>query len=68
MFAGQGHLGAMPASVVDGLWNTPSSRHEAACASGSVASLAAIADLRSDAYDTALDAFQGVTATITCFQ
>jgi acetyl-CoA C-acetyltransferase len=54
MFAAQGHLGAMPASVVDGLWNTPSSRHEAACASGSVATLAAIADLRSDAYDTAL--------------
>ncbi|WP_036435719.1 acetyl-CoA acetyltransferase [Mycobacterium sp. URHB0044] len=54
MFAAQGHLGAMPASVVDGLWNTPSARHEAACASGSVAVLAAIADLRSGAYDTAL--------------
>src|SRR5712672_2816848 len=54
MFARQGHLGAMPASVVDGLWDTPSSRHEAACASGSVATLAAIADLRSGAYETAL--------------
>jgi acetyl-CoA C-acetyltransferase len=54
MFAAQGHLGAMPASVVDGLWETPSSRHEAACASGSVAILAAIADLRSGAYETAL--------------
>jgi acetyl-CoA C-acetyltransferase len=54
MFAAQGHLGAMPATVVDGLWGTPSSRHEAACASGSVATLAAIADLRSGAYDTAL--------------
>jgi acetyl-CoA C-acetyltransferase len=54
MFAAQGHLGAMPATVVDGLWDTPSSRHEAACASGSVAALAAIADLRSGAYDTAL--------------
>jgi acetyl-CoA C-acetyltransferase len=54
MFAAQGHLGAMPASVVDGLWDTPSSRHEAACASGSVATLAAIADLRSGAYETAL--------------
>src|SRR3954466_7698954 len=52
MFAAQGHLGAMPASVVDGLWDPPSSRHEAACASGSVATLAAIADLRSGAYDT----------------
>lgn len=54
MFAGQGHLGAMPATVVDGLWGAPASRHEAACASGSVAVLAAIADLRSGAYDTAL--------------
>ncbi|MDT5183246.1 MAG: acetyl-CoA C-acetyltransferase [Mycobacterium sp.] len=40
MFARQGHLGAMPASVNDGLWDTPASRHEAACASGSVATLA----------------------------
>jgi acetyl-CoA C-acetyltransferase len=54
MFARQGHLGAMPASVHAGLWSTPSSRHEAACASGSVATLAAIADLRSGAYQTAL--------------
>jgi acetyl-CoA C-acetyltransferase len=54
MFAAQGHLGAMPATVVDDLWDTPSSRHEAACASGSVAALAAIADLRSGAYDSAL--------------
>ena len=54
MFARQGHLGAMPASVNDGLWNTPSSRHEAACASGSVATLAAIADLRSGSYRSAL--------------
>jgi acetyl-CoA C-acetyltransferase len=54
MFAGQGHLGAMPASVNDGLWDTPASRHEAACASGSVATLAALSDLRSGAYRTAL--------------
>jgi acetyl-CoA C-acetyltransferase len=44
----------MPASVHPGLWSTPSSRHEAACASGSVATLAAIADLRSGTYQTAL--------------
>ena len=54
LFARQAHLGAMPASVNDGLWNTPASRHEAACASGSVATLAAIADLRSGAYRSAL--------------
>ncbi|MDZ7882196.1 MAG: acetyl-CoA acetyltransferase [Mycobacterium sp.] len=54
MFAAQGHLGAMPATVEPDLWDVPSSRHEAACASGSVAALAAIADLRSGAYDSAL--------------
>src|SRR6201992_3244154 len=54
MFAEQGHLGAMPATVCDGLWDTPASRHEAACASGSVATLAAMADLRSGNYDAAL--------------
>ncbi len=54
LFAGQGHLGAMPATVCDDLWGTPASRHEAACASGSVAALAAIADLRAGAYSSAL--------------
>jgi acetyl-CoA acetyltransferase len=44
VFAEQGgHLGAMPATVCDGLFDTPASRHEAACASGSVAALAAMA-------------------------
>ena len=54
LFARQGHLGAMPATVNAGLWGTPAVRHEAACASGSVAVLAAIADLRSGAYSSAL--------------
>lgn len=54
LFAAQGHLGAMPATVADALWGVPASRHEAACASGSIAALAAIADLRSRAYDVAL--------------
>lgn len=54
LFAGQGHLGAMPATVHPDLWGTPAARHEAACASGSIAILAAIADLRSGAYDSAL--------------
>lgn len=54
LFTGQAHLGAMPATVHPDLWGTPASRHEAACASGSVAALAAIADLRSGAYDSAL--------------
>ncbi|OBB86298.1 hypothetical protein A5760_06205 [Mycobacterium colombiense] len=54
MVARQGHLGAMRATVCDGLWDTPASRHEAACASGSVAALSAMADLHSGAYDTVL--------------
>jgi acetyl-CoA C-acetyltransferase len=54
LFARQAHLGAMPATVHAGLWDKPASRHEAACASGSVAVLAAIADLRSGAYQSAL--------------
>lgn len=54
LFARQGHLGAMPATVCDGLWETPATRHEAACASGSVAALAAMADLRAGTYRTAL--------------
>jgi len=54
LFAHQGHLGAMPATVNDALWGTPATRHEAACASGSVAVLAAAADLRAGNYRTAL--------------
>lgn len=54
LFTGQGHLGAMPATVREDLWDVPSSRHEAACASGSIAILAAMADLRAGSYDSAL--------------
>lgn len=54
LFAGQGQLGAMPATVRDELWGTPSIRHEAACASGSVAVLAAINALRLGDADAAL--------------
>jgi len=54
LFAGQGQLGAMPATVHPGLWGVPASRHEAACASGSIAILSAMADLRAGHYDCAL--------------
>jgi len=54
LFANQSHLGAMPATVHPDLWGVPASRHEAACASGSIAVLAAVADLRAGHYDTAL--------------
>ncbi|MFO0763201.1 MAG: hypothetical protein U0359_42580, partial [Byssovorax sp.] len=37
LFTGQAHLGAMPATAIDALWGVPASRHEAACASGSIA-------------------------------
>lgn len=54
LFARQGQLGAMPATVRPDLWGTPSSRHEAACASGSIAVLAAMADLKAGHYDSSL--------------
>lgn len=54
LFTHQGHLGAMPATVHPGLWGVPAARHEAACASGSIAVLGAMADLRAGNYDVAL--------------
>jgi acetyl-CoA C-acetyltransferase len=54
LFTGQGHLGAMPATVEPQLAGKPASRHEAACASGGIAILQAMADLEAGRYDTAL--------------
>lgn len=54
LFNGQGQLGGMPATVEDRLWGLPSVRHEAACASGGVAVLAAMAELEAGRYDCAL--------------
>ncbi|HEY4239193.1 MAG TPA: acetyl-CoA acetyltransferase [Kofleriaceae bacterium] len=54
LFTGQGHLGAMPATVRPALWGVPAMRHEAACASGSMAILAAMAELEAGRYDCAL--------------
>lgn len=54
MFTGQGQLGGLAASTDAGLDGKPTSRHEAACASGSMAALAAMADLESGRYDCAL--------------
>ena len=45
LFTGQAQLGAMPATARPALWGVPAARHEAACASGSVALLAAMAEL-----------------------
>ena len=54
LFTGQGHLGGMAATVVPELWGVPATSHEGACASGSLAVLAAMADLGSGRYDCAL--------------
>ncbi|WP_067485871.1 acetyl-CoA acetyltransferase [Actinomadura hibisca] len=54
LFTGQGQLGGMPATVEPGLWGVPAARHEAACASGGVAVLAAMAELEAGRYDCAL--------------
>src|SRR6185436_4081364 len=51
LFTGQGHLGAMPATVRPALWGVPAARHEAACASGSIAVLAAMAELEAGRCD-----------------
>jgi acetyl-CoA C-acetyltransferase len=54
LFAGQAHLGGLTVTAVPELAGRPSMRHEAACASGSCAVLAAGADLRAGDYDLAL--------------
>jgi acetyl-CoA C-acetyltransferase len=54
LYNGQGHLGAMPAQVVPSLRGIPAMRHEAACASGGIAVLAAMAEIEAGRYDVAL--------------
>lgn len=54
LMVGQGHWAALPATVEDALWGVPATRHEGACASGSLAVLAAMADLEAGRYDIAL--------------
>jgi acetyl-CoA C-acetyltransferase len=54
LFNGQAHLGGMVASVHPSFNGLPTSRHEAACASGSVAALAAMAEIEAGRYDVAL--------------
>ena len=53
LFTGQGMLGGYFGHVDEGFYGMPSSRHEGACASGSLAILAAMADLESGRYETA---------------
>ena len=54
LFTGQGQLGGMLAAVDPGFNGTPAGRHEAACASGSIALLAATAEIEAGRYDCVL--------------
>ena len=53
LYAHQGHLGAFVIDVDPALSGIPTSRHEAACASGSIAILAASAEIEAGRYDLA---------------
>ncbi|MCC5857139.1 MAG: acetyl-CoA acetyltransferase [Ectothiorhodospiraceae bacterium] len=54
LFTGQGQLGGMFAAIDPGFYGTPAARHEAACASGSIALLAAMAEIEAGRYDCVL--------------
>ncbi|EOD63996.1 acetyl-CoA acetyltransferase [Amycolatopsis vancoresmycina] len=54
LFTGQAQLGGLLVAAVPELDGLPSTRHEAACASGSTAVLAACADIEAGRYDVAL--------------
>jgi acetyl-CoA C-acetyltransferase len=54
LFASQGQLGGFFGHVHPDLAGIPASRHEAACASGSIAILAATAEIEAGRYDLAL--------------
>lgn len=54
LYTGQGHLAALVAQVVPELHGVPAMRHEAACASSSIATLAAMAEIEAGRYDCVL--------------
>lgn len=53
-YIGQGHLGALMTEVSPAFYGVPSSRYEAACASGSAALDAGLAKIKSGDYDLVL--------------
>ncbi len=53
LYAHQGHIGAFFLEVDPAFWGIPTGRHEAACASGSIALLAASAEIEAGRYDLA---------------
>jgi acetyl-CoA C-acetyltransferase len=54
LFTGQGQLGGMFEAIDPGFHGMPAGRHEAACASGSIALLAASAEIEAGRYDCVL--------------
>ena len=54
LFCGQGHLGGLLVEADPAFAGLPTMRHESACASGSMAVLAAMADIEAGRYDCAL--------------
>jgi len=54
LFTGQAHLGSLLCTLDPAWSDLPASRHEAACASGSMAVLAATAEIEAGRYDVAL--------------
>jgi len=54
LYAMQGHLGAFLVDIDPAFSGLPTSRHEAACASGSIAILAASAEIEAGRYDLAM--------------
>jgi acetyl-CoA C-acetyltransferase len=53
LYCDQGHLGAFVVDIDPAFSGLPTSRHEAACASGSIAILAAAAEIEAGRYDLA---------------
>ncbi len=53
LFCSQGHLGAFFSASDPAFYGIPASRHEAACASGSIATLAATSEIESERYGLA---------------
>lgn len=68
LYSGQGHLGGLLVEAHPALSGMPCSRHEAACASGSMAVLAAMADLESGRYDVALVAGVELMRALPAFE
>jgi acetyl-CoA C-acetyltransferase len=54
LFTGQAQMGALPATMLPELRGVPAARHEGACASGSLAILAAAAEIEAERYDCVL--------------